>query len=269
MKNWNQIFPKNKPILGMIHVLALPGTPRSTGEWQATIDMAVAEAKIYDRLGMDGIILENMHDVPYLNRKVGPEVTAAMARLAFEVRNVTKLPLGLQILAGANKEALAVAKAADFQFIRAEGFIFGHLADEGYMDGCSGELLRYRKTIEAEHIAIISDIKKKHSSHAVTADVSIAETAHAAEFFLSDGVIVSGTSTGQEADLDEIISVKSACSIPVLIGSGLNNKNISRYYNHADGFIVGSYFKKDGNWLNSLDEKRIKDFMEIVKSLTK
>lgn len=267
MNNWKQIFPNKKPILGMIHVSALPGTPRSNGNWQNTIDLAVSEAIIYDNLGLDGIILENMHDVPYLNRKVGPEVTAAMSRLAFEVRRVTKLPLGLQILAGANKEALAVAKAADFQFIRAEGFIFGHLADEGYMDGCSGQLLRYRKTIEAEHIAIIGDIKKKHSSHAVTADVTIAETAHAAEFFLSDGVIISGRSTGLEADLDEIKSVKVACAIPVLIGSGLNNKNISRYYNHADGFIVGSYFKKDGNWMKSLDEIRITEFMEIVKSL--
>ena len=251
----------------MIHVSALPGTPRSNGDWQATIDLAVKEAKQYNELELDAIILENMHDVPYLNRNVGPEITAAMTRLAIEVRKVTSLPLGLQILAGANREALAVAKAADFQFVRVEGFIFGHLADEGYMDGCSGELLRYRKTIEAEHISIFSDIKKKHSSHAITSDVSIAETAHAAEFFLSDGVIISGNATGQEADLEEIKAVKAGCSLPVLIGSGVNNDNIARYFDFADGFIVGSYFKSDGNWTKSLDEKRISDFMEIVNNL--
>src|SRR6185295_17642379 len=108
------------------------------------------------------------------------------------------LPLGVQVLAGANKEALAVAHAAGCQFIRAEGFVFAHVADEGLMpEADAGSLLRYRRAIGAEHIAVLADIKKKHSSHAITADVDLAETAKAAEFFGAEGVVVTGTATGE------------------------------------------------------------------------
>lgn len=107
--------------------------------------------------------MENMHDIPYLNRHVGPEIVAAMSVVCSEVRRVVNnLPCGIQILAGANKEALAVAKAADLQFIRAEGFVFSHIADEGTMNSDAGELLRYRKQIGADKILVFTDIKKKH-----------------------------------------------------------------------------------------------------------
>ena len=104
-----------------------------------------------------------MHDLPYLNRKVGPEITAAMSVVANEVkREVKNLPCGIQILAGANKDALAVAKAAGLEFIRAEGFVFSHVADEGIMNSDAGELLRYRKEIGADDVLVFCDIKKKH-----------------------------------------------------------------------------------------------------------
>lgn len=102
------------------------------------------------------------------------------------------IPLGIQILACGNKQALAVAKACQLQFIRAEGFVFGHVADEGYTDACAGDLLRYRKQIEADNILVFTDLKKKHSSHAITQDVSLLETAKASEFFLTDGIIITG-----------------------------------------------------------------------------
>ena len=108
-------------------------------------------------------MVENMHDIPYLNRQVGPEIIASMSVVCNEVKKeATNLPCGIQILAGANKEALAVAKAAGLQFIRAEGFIFSHIADEGTMNSDAGELLRYRKQIEADDILVFTDIKKKH-----------------------------------------------------------------------------------------------------------
>lgn len=108
-------------------------------------------------------MVENMHDIPYLNRQVGPEIVASMSVVCNEVKKeVNNLPCGIQILAGANKEALAVAKAAGLQFIRAEGFVFSHIADEGTMNSDAGELLRYRKQIEADDILVFTDIKKKH-----------------------------------------------------------------------------------------------------------
>lgn len=108
-------------------------------------------------------MIENMHDTPYLNQDVGPEITAAMTAVCSEVkRTVPNIPCGIQILAGANKEALAVAKACGLDFIRAEGFVFSHVADEGIMNSCAGELLRYRKSISADNVLVFTDIKKKH-----------------------------------------------------------------------------------------------------------
>jgi hypothetical protein len=255
-----------KTIIGMIHVGALPGTPRYQGNMAEIIATATAEAKLYQQAGIDMLLIENMHDVPF-DRHVGPEVTAAMAVVGYEVKNASGLRCGIQILAAANKEALGAAAAAGLDMVRAEGFVFGHVADEGYIDGCAAEVLRYRRQIGADDVLVITDIKKKHSSHAVTADVSIEETAHAAEFFLSDGVIVTGVATGTEANLDEIRQVKDSVHIPVLVGSGVTHENVERYLAAADALIIGSYFKYDGLWSNGLEVARVKAFMDKVNSL--
>ena len=222
---------------------------------------------LYKDAGIDALMIENMHDVPYQKNGVGPEISSMMTLVADAIKQETNLPMGIQILAGANKEALAVAKAAQIDFIRAEGFVFGHIADEGYIDSQAAELLRYRKQIDAEHIAVFTDIKKKHSSHAVTEDIDIVETAHAAEFFLSDGLIVTGKQTGLEADSSEIKAVKNSTDLPVIIGSGVNLDNVAQYLAISDALIVGSYFKKEAFWKNELELERVQKFMEKVNQI--
>jgi len=201
---FSKLFPQAKSLIGMIHVRALPGTPRHHLSVNEIAIQAVKEAQILVQNGMQAIMLENMHDAPYLNRQVGPEIIAALTKVASEVRAVCDLPMGIQILAGANQAALSVAQAAELHFIRAEGFVFGHMADEGLLQSDAGELLRFRSMIGAEDIQIFTDIKKKHSSHAMTADVSIGDTVEAAEFFLSDGIIITGTHTGKPVYQEEL-----------------------------------------------------------------
>lgn len=258
---------QSKAIIGMVHVKALPGTPRHQAPISEIIFDACAEAKLYQDYGLDAIILENMHDLPYLNRRVGEEITATMTAVAFAVRQVFTRPIGIQILAGANRAALAVANAAGLDFIRAEGFVFGHLADEGYMDSDAGELLRYRKLIGAERIRIFTDIRKKHSSHAITGDLSLSEIAKAAEFFSADGMIITGSSTGTEAAADDLVETRGATGLPILIGSGITAENIEKYWHLADGFIIGSHFKEQGNWANNISTQRLEDFVGKVKKL--
>ena len=253
-----------KTIVGMIHVRALPGAPKHAGGIAPILDRALEEAETYRACGIHALMVENMHDVPYVQRP-GPEIATAMAVVAREVKKAQpQLPLGLQILAGANHEALAAALAAGADFIRAEAFVFGHVADEGYMDSCAGDLLRYRKAIGAEHVAVFTDIKKKHSAHAVTADVDIVQTAHAAEYFLSDGLILTGAATGEAASADELRAVYAAVKIPVLVGSGLTADNLKTYLPLADAFIVGSHFKRDGYWENPLDPARIRRLLDAL-----
>ncbi|MCH7774184.1 MAG: BtpA/SgcQ family protein [Bacteroidetes bacterium] len=266
MKN-GKLLGVHKPVIGMIHVDALPGTPKYKGDVENIINRAVKEAMTYKNSGIDAIAIENMHDLPYLKRNVGPEIISLMGIVGREVKKASQLPCGIQILAGANKEALAAAHSAGMDFIRSEGFVFAHIADEGVMESDAGELLRYRKQIGAEDILIFTDIKKKHSSHSITSDVDIVETAKAAEFFLSDGVILTGTSTGKETDIDELKKVRDAVDIPVLIGSGLTADNIEKYFPAADAFIIGSYFKQGGYWQNEVDADRVKALMNKINNL--
>jgi membrane complex biogenesis BtpA family protein len=266
----------------MLHVDALPGTPaesasprddasaragRATSRTiEAAIERAVAEARVYRDAGFTALAIENMHDRPYLLRGVGPEIVAAMTAIGREVRRAVDLPLGIQVLTGANRESLAVALACGASFVRVEGFVFAHVADEGLIEADAAGLLRYRRAIGAEHVAIFADVKKKHSSHAITADLDVAETARTAEFSLADGVVVTGIATGREANPEEITEVSGAIEIPVFVGSGINAKNLL-FFAAADGFIVGSSVKQSGAWSNPLDPVRTRAMAEAFRGL--
>jgi uncharacterized protein len=264
MQKFKSIFKKEKPIIGMVHVQALPGTPKNKLETSQIIEEAIDEARIYHKAGIDSIMIENMHDIPYLKGRVGHEISSIMTLIAYLIKQETNLPIGIQILAAANKEALAAAKASGIDFIRAEGFVFAHTADEGIIEAQAADLLRYKKQINADSVAIFTDIKKKHSSHAITNDVSLVDTAKAARFFLSDGVIITGSHTGSSASVDELKALKDAIDFPVIIGSGVTVENFKDYLPLSDGMIIGSYFKEGGYWENDLSYERVTGFMEQV-----
>ena len=251
-----RLFGERRALIGMIHVGALPGTPAAGAPLERVIETAAAEARAYRDSGYTALMIENMHDRPYLKGAVGPEIVAAMTAVGQAVRREVALPLGVQVLAGANREALAVALACGGTFVRAEGFVFAHVADEGLIEADAGDLLRYRRAVGAERVRVFADVKKKHSAHALTADVDIVETARAAEFFLADGVVVTGPGTAQSADTAEVEAVACGVEIPVLVGSGLTPANLAAYP-LADGFIVGSFVKQGGLWSNPLDGERV------------
>lgn len=256
-------------VIGMVHVRALPGTPWGQHSIQDLAKKARQEAEVYLEAGVDALLVENMFDLPYVKgHQLGPEVVACMTRVCHEVRCMTPLevPCGVQVLAGGNQAAIAVAQASNLQFVRAEGFVFGHMGDEGLAEACAGPLLRYRRAVGAEEVLVLADIKKKHCAHAMTADVGIGETAQAAQFFLADGVIVTGTATGAEADTGELKEVLENVDLPVLVGSGVTRDNVHAYI-RAHGLIVGSHFKQGGRWTGELEPRRVRQFTELVKRL--
>lgn len=259
------LFANTKPIIGVIHVGALPGAPANTQTVAEITAQAVCETAIYRDCGVNGIIIENMHDTPYLRGSVGPEIVAAMAIIGAAVKTESRLPTGIQILAGANIEAMAVAHAANLNFIRAEGFAFAHVADEGLIQSSAAALLRYRKMIGAERVQVWADVKKKHSSHAITADVSLGATTEAVEFMRADAVIVTGSVTGDAPKIADVQEAKAHCRGPVMLGSGIDADNIADFYQAADGFIIGSYFKADGHWTNHVDAERVRKLVALVE----
>ena len=263
----DSLFGVRRALVGVVHLRALPGTPGSNLDIAAITSIAVQEACEYEDAGFQGVMIENTHDRPYLKAGVGPEIAAAMAVIGAEIRRATALPLGIQVLAGANSSALAVALACGASFVRVEGFVFAHVADEGLIEASAGALLRYRRAIGGDHIRVFADVKKKHSAHAITADVDIVETAKAAEFFVVDGVIVTGVATGHPAEPDEVTSVSRAVSVPTIVGSGITMENVL-HYPDADGFIVGSSIKKDGLWSNPIDLDRARALVRTFRDLS-
>lgn len=267
-ESFQQLFGSPRALIGMVHLGALPGTPAAHHGLDRLVEHALAEARVYREAGYTALAIENMHDRPYLKGGVGPEVTAAMAVIGRELKRAVGLPLGVQVLAGANREAIAVAHACGAEFVRVEGFVFAHVADEGLIESSAGELLRYRRAIGAERVRVFADIKKKHSAHAITGDVSLVETARAAEFFLADGVLVTGSATGEAASAAEVRDVASGCGLPVLVGSGLTAANLAQYA-HAHGFVVGSSVKQGGVWSNPLDPAAVRAVANAFQSLPK
>lgn len=119
------LYSMSKKIVGMVHVRALPGTPRHSLGLASIVAKAVEEAAVFVAHGFDAIIIENMHDTPYLMRHVGPEILACMTAVGCAIRaRFPRLEIGVQILAGANKEAIACAQAFDGSFVRCEGAAF-------------------------------------------------------------------------------------------------------------------------------------------------
>ncbi|MDZ4828612.1 MAG: BtpA/SgcQ family protein [Phycisphaerae bacterium] len=261
------LFGRHRALVGMVHVRALPGTSRASESVAAIAAHARAEAVALAEAGFDAIILENMHDVPYLRRDVGPEIVAAMTRVACAVREAAGIPIGVQVLAGANHAALAIALAADLQFVRAEGFVFASVADEGLIaDADAGPLLRYRRAIGADHIAVIADVKKKHSAHAITADISVAENAAAAEFFGASAIVMTGAATGQPTAIGDLDAARRGCGIPIVVGSGATSATVATLLDHADAVIVGSDTKRGGRWDNPIDPARVRAFIEAARA---
>lgn len=249
----------------MIAVRALPGTPRHEGDDKAIIREALSDLENYMAAGADAVVLENSHDLPYIKPPLEPKGVALMLRIAKEIRQRFAGPIGLQMLEAANETALTIAHQAKLDFLRVEGFVFAHIGGAGLIEGCAGRLLRQRRELGCEHIKIFGDVKKKHCSHALTGDLDIVDVVKQSEFFLVDGVIVTGPRTGESPDLRELRRVKKTAHGPVVIGSGMTPENIASYLPVADGFIVGSTLREEGDFLGRLDPARLEKFVKAFR----
>ena len=264
MKTVRALAPKF--LAAMVAVLPLPGSPLYGGNDQEVIDQALADLEVYKMAGVDSIIFENDHDLPYIQPPLDKKGIALMTEMVKEARERFDGPIGIHILEAANITSLEIAAEADLDYIRVEAFVFAHVGGSGIINGSAGKILRRRKELQAEHIKVFADVKKKHGSHSLTIDLDIQDEIMQAEFFLVDGVIVTSQFTGKNPNKNDLIKAKSVTKLPVLIGSGMTAENIQEYLALADGFIVGSYFRKDGKFLEKLEPERLHKFMKVFVS---
>jgi membrane complex biogenesis BtpA family protein len=262
------MFGVEKPIIGMVHLWPLPGAPGYAGYGMGTImDHAQRDAGALLEGGVDGLIVENMWDLPYyVGADVPFEAITAQAVAARAIVEMAHVPVGINVVHNGGLVELAIAVAAGADFIRVCILTGARLWDTGDLDqGCAADLLRRRKDLGAEKIKLFADVDKKHSLPFPGLDL---EThIEWTEFYRADALIVSGRMTGDAPPLDKVRQAKSLATRPILMGSGTTPGNIASFLQYADGAIVGSSLKEDGVAENPVDLDRVQGYMAAVRAV--
>lgn len=257
------LLKNSKPVIAMVHLPALPGSPLGRTDIAEIAKSAVGDAQSLVAGGVQALMVENFGDVPFSATHVAPHTVACMTRVIHEIKSrFPAVPLGVNVLRNDGMSALAVAVATGAQFIRVNVLSGARLTDQGIIQGCAYELLRARKELGAEHIEIFADVDVKHSYP--IAPVSIdQEVSDMFDRALAQGVIVSGSGTGGAVNIEKLRSVKAkAGQHPVLLGSGVTESSMAQLLVIADGAIVGTAFKFDGDVRKNVDPVRVARFMK-------
>ncbi len=260
-------FGAKKALIGVVHLLPLPGSPRWRGDMDSVLRRAEEEAIILDQGGAHGIIVENFGDAPFRIGRVEPETAAAMTLALQRVRQATKLPVGVNVLRNDAQSALAIAAVTGAEFIRVNVHYGVMAADEGLVQGEAFETLRRRRALNVE-LKILADVLVKHAVPLGPADLGLMarETTYRG---LADGLIISGPVTGRAASASDIAAAREA--VPegfILAGSGVDQSNAAQLLGQADGAIIGTSLKRDGLVSNPVDPQRVKRMADLIRGLS-
>lgn len=267
MQAFNDLFNVSKPLIACIHLLPLPGSPRYTGNMRQVFETALSEAAIFSRYPIDGLIVENFRDVPFYPDQLPPETIAAMAAVTHEVVKTVKMPVGVNALRNDAASAMAIATAAEARFIRVNVHMHTVVSDQGILQGTSHTTLRLRAALRA-NVLIMADVGVKHATPLGSRDLAT-ETCDVTDRGLADAVIVSGDATGSPTRPADVETVRQHTPLPILIGSGVTPDNLPQLYPKANGMIVGSFFKQDGQADNLVEEHRVKIFTDALQAIRK
>ena len=250
-----------KPVIGMLHLAALPGSPLYGGSLAEIRDAVLRDAQLLAEGGVNGLMIENFGDTPFFPGRVPAHVVAHMTAIAAQVRQaVPDLPLGINVLRNDGLSALSVAHAVGAEYVRVNVLCGARVADQGLLQGIAHDLLRLRAELKADAIKIFADVDVKHSAPLAERPIAdeVDDTLHRG---MADALIVSGAGTGKPTDPEKVKMVKAAAKgAPVFLGSGVTPQTVDALLPHADGFIVGTYFKKDG----VVDVARVRDLMKLL-----
>lgn len=267
----DKIFSVSKPIIGMIHLKPLPGSPnydRSIYDMKKIVEFAVEEAKVLEAAGVNGLQIENYWDEPFLKgEKIGYETCTAMTAAACEIARNVQIPIGINVHMNGGKAAMAIACACGAKWIRVFEFVSAYVSYTGITEGIGGELSRYRRMLEAKDIQLLCDVNVKHGSHYIVHDRTVNELALDAQEQGAEGIIITGFSTGIAPSKEKIEEARKNITLPVYLGSGINAENANELLSVSDGAIVGSTFKTNGDITQIVDYNRAKKFMDEVEKI--
>lgn len=260
-------FGASDPIIGMVHLLPLPGAPGYEGDFDAVREAALRDARTLEAGGVDALLVENFGDAPFYPNDVPKHVVASMTGIATALRDAVDLPLGVNVLRNDAAAAISVAAAASGSFVRVNVHAGARVTDQGVVQGRAHETVRLRERIDVD-VAILADLDVKHA--APLADGYDATVEEVVERERADGVIVSGVATGEPVDADRLHSVVArrddlGLDAPVLVGSGVTADTVDDLLSIADGAIVGTALKEGGTTTNAVDAESVKEVVAAAR----
>ena len=259
-----EIFQTLNPVIGVVHLLPLPTSPRWQGNLQAVIDRAEQEATALASGGVHGIIVENFFDAPFTKGQVDPAVVSAMSLIVHRLKHLVTLPIGVNVLRNDGRSAIAIASSVGASFIRVNVLTGVMATDQGLIEGCAHELLRYRREL-GSNVKILADVLVKHARPLGSPNLTTA-VQETLERGLADGVILSGWATGSPPSFEDLELARAAAQDrPVFIGSGATWENVGKLMRAADGVIVASSLKRHGKIEQPIDPIRVSQFVEAMQ----
>jgi len=263
--NFKNVFGDGKPVIAMVHLAALPGTPLydANGGLDAIIAGAARDLDALQKAGVDAVMFGNENDRPY-EFAVDTASTATMAYVIGRLRPEITVPFGVNVLWDP-MSTMALAAATGAAFAR-EILTGTYASDMGAWTPDAGKALRYRDRLGRKDLAVLYNVS---AEFAWSLDRrSLADRARSAVFSsIPDAVLVSGAITGEAAAMSDLEAVKQVLpDTPVLANTGVKHETVADVLKVADGCIVGSSLKVDGNTWNPVDPDRATEFMRIARA---
>jgi membrane complex biogenesis BtpA family protein len=256
-----------RPIVGMVHLDALPGAPDSDGDRAAIREAMVRDARRLVDGGVDAVMVENFGDAPFYADSVPTHTVAEMAALVADLQDVIDVPIGVNVLRNDAEAAVSVAAATGAAFVRVNVHTGVRATDQGIVTGRAAETVRLRNRL-APDVDILADVDVKHA--APVADRPLAEeVADLIRRGRADGIVVSGAGTGRETDREHLEAVVDArdrldADVPVVVGSGVTRGTVDEVLGLADGAIVGSDLKEGGEVTAPVDAERVRELVDAA-----
>ena len=262
--NLEERFDTSTPVIGMVHLPPLPGTPGFQSREHVRV-RALADARALATGGVDGLLVENFGDAPFYPDEVPRHVVAELTAVTKAVADAVDLPVGVNVLRNDAEAALSVAAATGGQFVRVNCHVGAAVTDQGILEGRAHETMRLRDQLDAD-VAVLADVDVKHA--APLAERPFEERfAETVERGLADGIVVSGAATGEATPTERLQgagTLGDEHGVPVFAGSGVTEKSVPEVLDAVDGAIVGTALKEGGDVGNPVDKKRVRRLVERV-----
>jgi membrane complex biogenesis BtpA family protein len=264
------VFDADQPVIGMVHLPALPGAPEFGGDREAILDSARRDARRLTAGGVDGVMVENFEDAPFYPDDVPKHVVASMTRATREVVETVDVPVGVNVLRNDTTADLAVAQATGARFVRANVHTGARVTDQGIVEGKAHETVRLRDRLDYD-VRLLADHDVKHSAPLAAHEYNAESMADGVERGLADAMVISGVGTGRGVDLDALESAVERrdewdLDVPILVGSGVTADTVGEILRLADGVIVGTSLKEDGDVGNPVSEARVAELVTAARS---